>query len=268
MLWLIAALPPLVWLAVIVVMALTQRRFLYLPEPPQPDPLKADAAWMTAVRQPDGALLGWWSPPEDADAPVMLFLHGNRGTLTRIAAKTAPWRQHWGIGILAATYRGYEGNRLPPTEAGLYQDGQDALSWLDRQGIRRDRVVVYGESLGSAIAVELALSQKLGAVVLEAPFTSIADMAAARYPLLPARWLVRDRFDTASKIGRVAVPVLILHGDQDRTTNISHSHHLIARSQSNVKLIQIKDAGHLDIHAKGGTPVLEEFLRGIWQFRS
>jgi hypothetical protein len=255
----------LAWIAVLVLVcygvivalfAAIQRRLLYRPpadaiSTPTPD-------W--TVVQDGGQLLGWWRPGPDTAAPVMVFFHGNRGTLARVAAKTGSWPDRLGVSLLLVTYRGYEGKAGHPSERGLYDDGRAALDWLDRQGLTADRIILYGESLGSGVATQMALERTCRALVLEAAFASIAAVAHHRYPWLAATPLVRDRYDNAAKIGAISCPILLLHGDADATTPSDHSR-LLARRQPKARLAILPEAHHLDIHQHGGTDVLAAFLR-------
>jgi fermentation-respiration switch protein FrsA (DUF1100 family) len=250
------------WLAVVALLATCQRRLLYRPQPSIRAPDAAGAGWMRAVPSASGGVLGWWSPPADDKDPVLVVFHGNRGTLPRIAAKMRPWRNS-GLGLFAATYRGFEGNPGQPCESGLYDDGRAVLDWLKTCGIEAGRVILYGESLGSGVAVQLACEHAVRGVVLEAPFSSITAAATARYPWAPVRLLAKDRFDNLSKIGRLAMPLLILHGEDDRTMPIAHGRRLAAAAPSNARFVALPQAGHLDLFERGAGSALLAFLADI-----
>lgn len=249
-----------VYLLIVGALVLWQRKLLYRPQPAPTDPRIAGAPWMTPIWR-DEHLLGWFAPPPTGRAPVLVFFHGNRGTLARAAAKTAAWRAA-GIGIFAATYRGYEGNPGYPNEAGLYADGRAVLDWLDGAGIPATRLILYGESLGTGVVTQLAGERTVLGVVLEAPFSSMIDVAAARYPWIPCRWLLRDRFDSLSKIGGIAAPLLILHGGTDRTIPIEHARKL-AKAAPQSQLVVVDEANHLNLHERGGTPPLLAFIKAL-----
>lgn len=255
MIWLLSL--PLAWLAAVMTMTLAQRRLIYRPEPSAATPEAAATPWLRPVHQ-DGKLLGWWVPPRNAKGLVLVVFHGNRGTLARVAAKTAPWHQ-WGFGLFLATYRGYEGNSGKPSEAGLYEDGRAVLDWLTAADVTPEQQVLYGESLGCGVAIQLAGERPARALVLEAPFTSIPDLAAQRHPWAPTRRLLRHRFDNQSKISTLKLPLLILHGQADRTTPCSHSRALAA-AQPNAVLSVLPKAGHLDLYDHGAIRSLSEFL--------
>lgn len=248
------------YLLAVSLLALFQRRLLYRPTVGPSHPAAAGAPWMEAVRR-GPRLLGWYGPAPDAAAPVLVFFHGNAGTLGRVSLKMTPWRR-FGLGLFAATYRGYEGNPGSPDEVGLYADGRAVLDWLALQGIPSGRVILYGESLGSGVAAQLALERPVRGLVLEAPFVSMAEVAAHHYPWTPARLVVRDRFDTLAKIGRIACPLLILHGTADRTIPLSHSERLAGANPA-AQLVVLSEAGHLDLHERGATEALQAFLAAL-----
>jgi hypothetical protein len=265
MAWLILplAVSGALWLASVAIMALAQRTLLYRPAAGIADPALAGAAWMSPVHR-DGHLIGWWCPPPEADQAVLVVFHGNRGTLARIAAKVAPWRR-FGVGIFAATYRGYEGNPGQPSEEGLYADARKGLDWLAEQGFGPGRLVLFGESLGSGVATQMALERPVLGLVLEAPFTSVGDAAAARYPWTPARLLVQDRFDNLAKIRHVGTPILIAHGEADPTVPPSHSRRLAAVAPQGTRLWLCPEGNHLDLHQRGFEQPLEDFVSSLQQ---
>lgn len=265
--WLFAPVATLAvaYLLVVFGLAALQRRLLYRPELGAADPASANAPWMQRIEAGD-RLLGWYAPPPTGDGPVLVFFHGNRGTLARVAEKIASWRE-LNIGLFAATYRGYEGNSGKPDENGLYADARTVLDWLRDQGIPPERIILYGESLGSGVAAQMALERPAKAVILEAPYAGVADIAADRYPWTPARYLVRDRFDTLSKIGRITSPLLILHGDADRTIPVEHAHRLAVAAPS-AHLVVVAGAHHLDLYERGAKDALESFITIVRSGRS
>jgi fermentation-respiration switch protein FrsA (DUF1100 family) len=259
MFWLLISFATLafVYLSLVVGLAIMQRRLLYRPMPGPPDPASAGTPWMDPVVR-DGRLLGWYAAPPAQDAPVLVFFHGNRGTLGRVANKMAPWR-NLRIGLFAATYRGYEGNPGEPNERGLYMDGRATLDWLADMGTPAERIILYGESLGCGVAVQMAVERPIGAVVLEAPYVSMPDLASSRYPWTPAGWLIRDRFDSLAKIHLIAAPILILHGEADRTIPIDHGRRLADKALS-ARFVAVPGANHIDCHERGGATAFSAFI--------
>ena len=149
------------------------------------------------------------------ERPVIVYFHGNGGHIGYRADRVERFARE-GYGVLMLEYRGYGGNPGMPSEAGLFEDAAAALRFVAAQGVPGHRLVLYGESLGTGIAVQAATTREVGAVVLESPYTSIAAAAQFHYPFIPAAWLVSDRYDSLSRIGQVRAPILMLHGDARR----------------------------------------------------
>lgn len=196
------------------------------------------------------ALLAWWAPPRAPDRPVIVFFHGNAGHIGYRGPKLRIFLDR-GYGVLIPAWRGYSGNPGKPHEAGLYADGRAALRFLDEQEIPDAQRVFYGESLGAAVAVELAAGGAGGAMVLEAPFTALPEVAAAHYPIFPARRLVKDRFDSAAKIGRVRIPMLVVHGERDAVVPVRFGRALLAAANEPKEGAFIANAGHNDLYRFG-----------------
>ncbi len=239
-----------------------QRRLLYFPSAERPDPAASGVAEMAEVSlaTEDGhALLAWHRPPADPALPTLVYFHGNAGHIGMRADKVRPYLDA-GMGVLLTTWRGYSGNPGDPSEQGLYRDGRAALTFLAAAGAPAERIVLYGESLGTGVAVHLARERAPAAVVLEAPYSSIADVAQARFPLLPVKSLILDRFDSMNKIAALAAPVLIVHGARDWTIPIRFGERLFAAAAEPKKLHVYPDAGHNDLYDHGMAGLVMEFL--------
>ncbi len=149
-----------------------------------------------------------------------------------------------GFGLFLAEYRGYGGNPGKPDETGITADARAVMAYLAEQGIAGERVILYGESLGGGPAVKMALEFDVAGVVLESPFTSIADVAQSHYWYLPARWLVLDRWDNAERIARLDAPLLILHGENDRVVPSRFGRELFERAPEPKRAVFVPGAGH------------------------
>ena len=206
-----------------------QRRLLYRPRSTRPalDDLAALGVREIELTTADGLnLLAWYIPPRPG-RPVILYFHGNGGHIGYRGERLRRFSRE-GYGVLLAEYRGYGGNPGVPCEKGLFADGAAALDFLERCRIAAERIVLWGESLGSGVAVYLAATRAIAALVLEAPFTSVAACAQRRYPFVPAALLLHDRFDSMSRIARVTAPLLVLHGERDRVVPVRHGRALLA----------------------------------------
>ena len=243
-----------------------QRQLLYLPSREAPDLTESGAArLMEPVRltTADGLeILSWYRPPSAPGAPVLALFHGNGGHIGHRVPKMKPYIEA-GYGALLVGYRGYGANPGRPSEEGLYADARAALDFLARQQIGADRLVLYGESLGSAVAVQMASERSAAALILEAPMTSVAAVAQARYPVFPVRWLVRDRFDSLAKIDTVRSPLLLIHGERDTVIPIHFGRALFEAANEPKEARYFADAGHNDLQAFGAPDAVLDFLGRI-----
>jgi fermentation-respiration switch protein FrsA (DUF1100 family) len=221
--WLVAA--ALAYVAVVVAFWIGQDRLIYFPGPrPGPPPasgtLELREEW---IETKDGARLHAWlatarraSGATSTSGPKgVLVCHGNAGNIaSRIPVAEA--FAAWGFTTLLFDYRGYGASPGKPSEEGTYQDAEAAFDHLAKLlGGAAPRIVAYGESLGGAVAIELALRRPVASVVVEDTFTSMADMGSGLYPWLPVRTFLRQRYDSASKVGKVSVPFLVIHSPAD-----------------------------------------------------
>lgn len=231
-----------------------QRRFIFVAGGVRPDPVAygVPQVRVLTVRTADGLdLNAWYLPPARADGAVALFLHGNAGSIGGRAGRVREFAAA-GWGVLLLDYRGYGGNPGSPSEEGLALDARAAYDAVRGLGIAPGRVVVWGESLGSAVAVRLAREVKVAAVVLEAPFTSMADMVRRSYPFVPVDALLKDRFDTLGRIGGLDVPVFIEHGEQDGLVPPDMGDRLFRAAGTSARAIRhIPGAGHNDLSGFG-----------------
>jgi fermentation-respiration switch protein FrsA (DUF1100 family) len=246
----------------VTVLYLGQRRLLYHPDRTRPV-LGALAALgvreITLVTEDGVALSSWYLPPRGS-RPVVLYCHGNGGHIGYRCERLARFARE-GYGVLFLEYRGYGGNPGLPCEGGLCADAAAAYDFLVREGVPAERIALYGESLGTGVAVQLAACREVGAVILEAPFTSIAAAAQCHYPFVPCRWLVRDRFASLSAIVRVRAPKLFLHGGRDRIVPIRFGRALFAMASDPKEGWFVPQAGHGNLVAFGALDAVVAFLR-------
>jgi fermentation-respiration switch protein FrsA (DUF1100 family) len=239
-----------------------QRQLLYFPDVARPKlgDLAALGVREVKLRTVDElSLLSWYLPPSNG-RPVVAYFHGNGGHIG-YRAERLRWFARAGYGVMMAEYRGYGGNPGAPTEFGLLTDGGAALDFLGGAGIAPNRLVIYGESLGSGVAVPLAAQREVAALVLEAPFTSVAEVAQYHYSFMPASALVRDRFDSRASIGHVKAPILVLHGEQDRIVPPRFGHALFDAASEPKELWLAREAGHEDLARYGAFEAVLDFLR-------
>jgi fermentation-respiration switch protein FrsA (DUF1100 family) len=250
------------YLAIIVLLFVKQRDLLY--------PLNAGIADAAAAKIPglqqikiktadNETLIAWLIPPH-TKKPVLLYFSGNAGNLghpERVYAFKKLTND--GTGLLAVSYRGYGGSSGQPTEEGLRLD---ALS-LYGEGVKRygaQRLFAYGHSLGSGVAARLAYEKQVQGLILEAPFTSAAAIAQTRYWYVPVKYLMRDQFRTDEIIGRISVPVLILHGDADAVVPYQHAQKLHELARMPKRLVILKNGTHDNLQHVGATEEIWEFI--------
>lgn len=250
------------YVAVIVLLFLVQRSLLYLPGGLPGEPAAAGVPEMRVVtlRTGDGLdLLAWHAPPSGPSQPTLALFHGNGGHIGLLAGKARVFIDA-GYGLLLPEYRGYGGNPGRPTEEGLYADARAALDWLAGRGVAGDDLVLYGESLGSGVAVQMATERRAAALVLEAPYTSIPDVGATRYPWAPVRFLTLDRFDSLAKIKTVEAPLLVVHGGDDQVVPFRLGQRLFDAAREPKQAHFLPLGGHGDLYTRGAGEAILAFL--------
>jgi hypothetical protein len=253
-------------LAFVLLLTLLQDRFIYFPDRARSDLALSGLSGVreTHVTTEDGLrLLAWTLPPADESKPVVLYLHGNSGNLLGLRHRIAQFAA-LGWGAMMLEWRGYGGNPGTPGEAGFLRDARAALAALASQGVPPGRIALWGESLGSGIAVALAAEQPhaIGALLLESPYTSMLAIAQGHFPWLPLRWLLRDHYDSLSRIGAVNVPILIMTGGRDEVIPPWMSDHLAAAARAPVERRFAPEAGHADLVPQAiGIDAVADFVR-------
>ena len=215
-----------------------------------------------------GFLAAWWLPSALAEAApaAMLYLHGNEGNLAREVDRLQALRR-LGLPILAIDYRGYgQSSGPPPSEAQLYEDAAAAWNHLTHViGLEPTQLVIYGHSLGGAVAAELALRQPAAcAIVLESTFTSMADMGRLRYPIFPIDWLLNQRFDTAERVARLLQPIVIVHGTRDDIVPVGMAEQLFVAAREPKRLLLVH-GGHEDALQNSGQLLHEAITQLVQQ---
>ena len=215
------------------------------------------------------ALQGWFIPGDPAGGSDLtwLWFHGNGGNIGHRVDELALAHHRTGDNIFIFDYRGYGESEGKPSEKGTYLDSRAAVEYLrSRSDVDRNRIIYQGHSLGAAVAVELSLTQPPMAMVLVSPFASVRDMARLTLPFPPAGWLVRNHYDSISRIRRLNVPVLVLHGDLDETVPISQGRKLYEAANEPKRFQALAGAAHNDtfqITAEQYWGAIESFLSGV-----
>jgi len=227
-------------------MFLFQRSLLYFP--PQDRPHLASAAVpglqeVTTVTEDGLELMHWYRPPAAENGPVVVVFHGNAGQIGYLVPKYRPLLAA-GFGLFLAEYRGYAGNPGEPTEEGLTADGASVMAYLAAKQVSLDRIILYGESLGAGVAIKLAAGRPLAGLVLEAPPGSIADIAQAHYWYVPAKWLMKDKWNVVGLMARVSAPLLLMHGEADRVVPVRFGRRVYQAANGEKEALFVPKAGH------------------------
>ncbi|HEY1693335.1 MAG TPA: alpha/beta hydrolase [Polyangiaceae bacterium] len=236
------------------------RRFVY----PAPPMRAAGAAGATgerlSLRASDGvpATALWFAPPDGGR--VVAYFHGN-GALADDEVPLALDLGRRGLGALLVEYRGYgaSAKAAKPDEAGLYADAEAALDEAGRRGVPRERIALWGTSLGTAVAAEMARRGRGSTLVLVSPFTSLTDVAARTAWWLPVSWLLPDRYDTLGKAASIGIPTTIAHGDRDALVPFAMGEAL-ARAIPHATFVPVHGAGHDDVYDVGGASLVDALV--------
>lgn len=253
------------FLLLVAALGLFQRRLIYLPmgQPGTPGAAGLPSAREVSYTTEDGErLAGWFLPTGGSPpAPAVLFLPGNAGNRSYRAPLAAALADA-GLGVLLVDYRGYAGNPGRPSEQGVAADARAALSYLlTLPEVDPARIVIFGESLGTGVAVTLAAEQPMAALILRSPFSSLTAVARLHYPFLPVRSLLQDRFESIDRIASVGCPVLVLAGERDRLIPLAESRRLFEAAVEPKHLAIIPGARHNDLALLAGPQVLAEVRR-------
>jgi uncharacterized protein len=247
------------YLATGALMFFAQRALMYFPERLRTSPAAAGLPQAQAITldTADGEKIIAWHVPPRGDKPVVIYFHGNGGAL-RLRADRFAGLLGDGNGLLAVSYRGYGGSTGRPSEAGLIEDARAAYAFAAEH--YPGRIVLWGESLGTGVAIALAAEKPVSKLILDAPFTSAVDVAAAIYWFLPIRLFMRDTFRSDLRIAQVRAPVLILHGDADAVVPIAYGERLLAMIPGKKQLIRFAGGEHVDLDRHGAIDAALKFL--------
>jgi fermentation-respiration switch protein FrsA (DUF1100 family) len=242
-----------------------QRRLIYFPDRRTPVFDLGGAGWEeVAFTTSDGLTLhGWYTAPPPGAAVVIVFSGnaGNRGDRAPLGMSLAAE----GLGVLLTDYRGYGGNPGDPTESGLHADAAAAASFIHSRAPEHD-LVYFGESLGSAVAIGLAVEHPPAALVLRSPFTSMVDVGRRHYPWFPVGSLLKDRYPSLERLGAVPAPVLVIAGDADSIVPVDQSRAIYDAAGDSKELLVIRGADHNDPELVHGPEVVSVTARFIEEY--
>ena len=206
-----------IYFSIIILTYKFQRNLLYHPTENNysNDELLVSIKKVKIKTQDNIELIAWYHNKNSKKYKTILFLHGNAGSLENRIHKINNFDQ-MDINFLIVAWRGFSGNKGLPTEKGLYEDARASVEWLNSKGIFENNIIIYGESLGTGVALEIAQNKKFAGVILESPFTSMVDAGRNKYPFLPVKILLKDKYKSDEKIKNIKSPILVMHGKVDK----------------------------------------------------
>ncbi len=242
-----------------------QRNMMYFPAGQRPSPESMGIAKPIEVdvtTSDNITITGWYWPADNEDTYTVIHFHGNAQEYLARMQKSAGFYNE-GYGFLFAEYRGFGGNDGKPSEQGFYADARAYIDYLVDQGIPLDRIVVYGESIGTGVTVQMAREYDVAAIMLESPFTTIPDVARATHWMFPLDLLMKDQYRNIDKIAYIKMPKFIVHGSADELVPLSMAQRLYDASKEPKQITVLDGATHYDMHVHGSVQEMVGFLRRL-----
>jgi len=211
---------------------------------------------------PDGVKLNAWLISAGDEAPMVMWFHGNAGNIAD-RVENARLLFDRGLSLFMVEYRGYGKSGGEPSEKGINLDGQGAYDYLISRGIRPENLIVFGRSLGSTVAVYVASRNECAGVVLETPFTNMADMAKAHFPFIPGLGSFKNKFCSIDRVGSIRAPILFIHGDRDELVPYKFGRKLFEAARAEKEFYTIPGAHHNDTYIVGGREYFDRFEKFV-----
>lgn len=240
-----------------------QRKLMYIPTIAIESPASYGLVDFSAIslKDSDGTQIETWYHPAKKDYPTIIHFHGNGGNLSHRAIFFSLLRDA-GFGVLGLDYRGYGRSEGSPSEEGFYQDARATMDYASKTlSLPDNKIIIYGESIGTGVAVQMATEHKIAALVLQSPFTSMTATASHKYPWLPVSLLLKDRYDSLSKISSIKAPLLLFHGERDTLVPSALGKELFANAPESKQAIYFPENGHNDFDLQKLTGAILEFSK-------
>lgn len=239
---------------------LAQRSFIYFPAGDSTAPAAVGLQDFAPVAITDTNTTSWWKAPRSPSDPVIIHFHGNGSSLAN-ASRLYRLMSKDGIGVLAVGYPGYNGDPGRPSEKSFYAAAETNYRWLIMQGIVPERIVIVGQSIGGGAATYLASREKASGLILEAPFTSLVDIAARQVRFVPMRFLIRDRYPNQDRVAAIKMPLALIHGAEDRVIPIGMGAQVFSAAPEPKCFFAISGGGHNDLWLRGIDEIVRENAR-------
>jgi len=256
----------LLFVLLVAMLVLRQDRLIFFPTRPlaaSPESFGLDAAELSVVTEDQVRLHGWWI--RGARRRALLYLHGNAGNAADRLGRAKALHDRFGLDVFLVDWRGYGKSEGSPSEEGLQRDGRAVYRTAIEAGFRPEQIVPFGESLGCAVAIDLAAKWACGGVVLETPFLSVKALARVHYPWVPL-FLVRNRWDNAARIADIPVPKLFIVAENDEVAPAAQGRRLFEAARGARELLVVPGAHHNDVWMVGGDAywgAWEKFLNAL-----
>ena len=247
-----------------IVARLLHRYFVYVPDRTRVAPKDAGLSGVEEIvfKAADGTRLIAWYRPAQTGKPTLLYFQGNCGNTADRAGKIKAIGSD-GYGVFMLNYRRYGGSGGRPTEKRIAADAVSAYDYLRGLGVAPHDIVIYGESLGTAVATRLCLQRAPKALVLEAPFTSVVDVGLLMWPLLPLKYIMVDQYRTIDRIGQVGVPLFIVHGGRDNVIPLDQARRVLHAANEPKTHSLVPRAGHNDLFEQGAWARVRDFITSL-----
>ena len=221
------------YLVLLIFIYFNQRNLLYLPSENNYQNDKIQFSYEEIFIKVDDkiTLKSWLINKDFREFKTLVLFHGNAGDLSNRIYKLNELNK-LDINILLISWRGFSGNKGSPTEKNLYEDAEAAIKWLNEKKVENNQIILYGESLGSGVAVEIGKKNNFNGIILESPFTSVENSAKIYYPYLPVKFILKDRYDSINKIDKIRTPILIMHGKKDDIVPFSMGKELFEKANN------------------------------------
>ena len=235
-----------IYLILLTLIYINQRKLLYLPSENNylDDPINFTYDEFFIEVDKDVKIKSWLIEKDLKKYKTILFLHGNAGNLFNRSYKLNRFNE-LNLNVLIISWRSFSGNQGKPNETNLYEDAKKAVKWLNGKGVETENIILYGESLGTGVAVEIGQSNKFNSIILESPYTSMVKAAKIYYPYLPVKFLLKDKYESEKKIKNIKTPILIMHGKKDNIVPFYMGKKLFEMANKPKKFLQIEEDDHM-----------------------
>ena len=235
-----------IYLILLTLIYINQRKLLYLPSENNylDDPINFTYNEFFIEVDKDVKIKSWLIEKDLKKYKTILFLHGNAGNLFNRSYKLNRLNE-LNLNVLIISWRSFSGNPGKPNETNLYGDAKKAVKWLNERGVETKNIILYGESLGTGVAVEIGQTNKFNSIILESPYTSMIKAAKIYYPYLPVKFLLKDKYDSEKKIKNIKTPILIMHGKKDNIVPFNMGKKLFEIANKPKKFLQIEEDDHM-----------------------